>query len=116
MWADLNSKSRLEICVNIGLGYIELKGLLDINSSEVIETCAEYIRSIRDSWIIISDNLDILPEGVGIWVEAVGAFGECSLAYRSSQLAMVLQYDDRYQHSATLFLDDEHDHTAYEQV
>lgn len=54
--------------------------------------------------VIEAEHLQITPEGITQWIEMVHRdLMSYQLSYSQSQLAMILDHDDRYHHPQTIF-------------
>jgi len=60
------------------------------------------------AWTVDANEVRLAPEGVTFWINvAHDCLGNCTLKYRPSHLATVLQYDPRYHHRESIFEDEE---------
>jgi hypothetical protein len=101
--------AELDIELDTRAATIALHGDLT-GSKSVYEHLANQLweasRSGHAKWIIKADDARITPEGVTSWIQAVHeCLGNCQLLYKPSQLDVILQCDDRYQHRASTFED-----------
>ena len=67
-----------------------------------------FLRTLPEGhYVIEARNATIDPPAVTVWIDAVNAWlsAEHRLQYADSQLAMVLEDDDRYRHSSSVFAD-----------
>lgn len=77
---------------------IVLCGDLD-DSRAVLEACRRILGSARgrSELIIHSSGARVVSSGVTVWIGLVHEYlADCSLIYTPSELALLLQYDDRY--------------------
>jgi hypothetical protein len=89
---------------------IVVRGDLD-DSPRVLITCRQVLERIPrfSSLTIEADEARIVPEGITTWIEAVEQFlMGCELTYAPSQLAMILQFDDRYPHPRSHYQNFQH--------
>jgi hypothetical protein len=94
------------IAVEPSQGTIVLSGFVSAKAADWDEV-ADKLRVVKPGhWTIDSEALTLVPDGVSLWIAAVHDYlPQCQLTYRTSQLAMVLEYDDRYRHRHTTFDD-----------
>ncbi len=88
---------------------VALQGDLD-DSPGVWTRCRAVLEKVpRSSRLIVeAHDARIIPEGVTTWIKAVEQFlADCELTYSPSQLSLILQYDDRYQHTKSTFQESE---------
>jgi len=89
-------------------GRIVLSGDLD-GSREVRQECERIAKSAAQSgsyWIVDAQKARLFVGGENAWSDAAQEFlGRCQLVYLPSPLAQNLEYDDRYGHGNSRFLE-----------
>ena len=97
-------------------GSIVLSG--DLNGSrEVRQECERIAKAAAQSgphWIVDAQRARLSVGGENTWSEMAQEFlGRCQLVYLPSPLAQNLEYDDRYTHGNSTFLETDDDVAEY---